>query len=64
MNWREDLYPKKRPIEAGSNEKKEPKGMPDIGSRTQTSEHDEKDVSGQNSEATAGDEAERREVLS
>ena len=29
--------------------------MSNIGSRTQTSERDEKDVSGQNSEAAAGD---------
>ena len=64
MNWRESLYPKKHPIESGSSEKKEPKSMSDIGSRTQTNERDEKDVSGQNSEATAGDEAEPREVLS
>jgi hypothetical protein len=63
MNWREGLYPKKRPIESGSNEKKEPKSMSDIGSRTQASERDEKDVSGQNSEAAARDEAEPREVL-
>ena len=64
MNWREGLYPKKRPIESGSSEKKEPKSMSNIGSRTQTSERDEKNVSGQNSEAAAGDEAEPREVLS
>lgn len=63
MNWREGLYPKERPIESGSSKKEEPKGMSNIGSRTQTSERDEKDVSGQNSEAAAGDEAEPCEVL-
>jgi hypothetical protein len=63
MTWREGLYPKKRPIESGSNEKKEPKSMSDIRSRDQTSECDEKDIDGQNSEATAGNEAEPREVL-
>jgi hypothetical protein len=64
MNGRQGLYPKEHPIESGSSEKKEPKSMSDIGSRTQTSERDEKDVSGQNSEAAAGDEAEPREMLS
>jgi hypothetical protein len=63
MNWREGLYPKKCPIESGSNEKKEPKSMSNIRSRTQTSERDEKDISGQNSEAAASDEADPREVL-
>ena len=63
MNRREGLYPEKCPIESGSSKKNEPKSMSDMGSRTQTSERDEKDISGQNSEAAASDEADPREVL-